>query len=235
MAIIVREGLSIDGSENQLAKVYKPGYKLTTAKKIKADKIDEQLEEHINQIVAYLKKKKIFSLIGKKGLTIQPYYETGKKIGEFVDKQQISAEEKFFLYESVYHYLIKNNLYHGSSDDRWKQKGRNPAEVWSKMAKFPWETVNKINWGDWADLYMSPVVVQDERIVNWVVKNIHNFSESSRKTTRSLLIAFRGGLKNYDVEELNDKQLFEMLDDIYHEEMHQNQTSQTKELIEGSI
>jgi len=215
MPVIIREMRSIAGSPPALVKVYKPSdIPLTRDDKIKAEKMDELLDEKMRNIENEIKKLGYHKLRGKKG-AIKLWYEVGKRLAPLVESLDLHSGERKYVWRAVYDHV--DALKPGEPKVRANERPEDSHFSYCcKLASFDWEFVDKVgDWTTWYELFDSTLFKSDNRLLQWLGKKQRDVSSSQQNWLRPLTKAIRNELKKHDTTVFDDKELYEKLDKIY--------------------
>jgi hypothetical protein len=229
MPVIVREKLEIDDAKAEFLKVYKPdNHRLTAKEKDTADALDRSIEKEIEEIKKETKKLGLLksSTTGKNDIKF--WYEVGFRLNTFLKNNKISKLELRYFFDSVAQHAEKHDLFVGTKERR------NNFDYASRIATHAKDSAIHMNWGIWTHIYDSTLTKEDARIGEWIIDKLMQMDGDIRDWFRGYFKELNATLKNYDTTVLSDQEIVESLEDIKkkYDVMHQNQTLQTKELIE---
>ena len=189
MAVIIREKRPIAGKEMEV-KVYKTSEPiLSKEERERAEGLDKFLHEKMKQVEERLRKKGLLKLRGKKGV-LKLWFELGKELRFVDDCQLVSEAHRRWLWRALYDH--SPDLAPGPAGSR-ASIARNHFRYCYLLAKrFPnMDFVLSLgDWSWWIDLFDSPTIQNDERILEWISSK-HQASELSRDELRKLINGIR--------------------------------------------
>jgi hypothetical protein len=82
------------------------------------------------------------------------------------------------------------------------------------LAGYKWNTVKKVgSWAEWRDILDNKVVMEDRRVLRWLIKRMIN-TDIGHKEFRPFLHSFRRGIKKYDTVIFSNAELARFLQKI---------------------
>lgn len=212
MTVIVRHKVKTDSGEKTLREEYKSIKNIITKSEInQAEKLDEYLES---------KFKKIFSDLHDRGLLenergdLKRWYALGEHL-KFVDDETIVPPEDRnqdkYLWEAFW-YHAPLGLRPGPPNSRTGTRRDHFRECYL-LAQIPYDVVKNVgNWSDWVNFLESPAVMQDNRIIKWVGKNLYDVT---RNELREFTQVLRTKFKRRITKVLTDEELSKELHDAW--------------------
>lgn len=216
MVIVSRENVKIRGKVYQDIKTYKSGKPLgavTNAEKEKADRLDEFIGEEIRKLKGVITRRGLLKFKERKG-ALKLWHQVGKAL-QFVDnKKIISPEDRRLVWDTIWYHVEKefpelppkkHISRRGTHRDHFLQCYR--------VGKLSWKAVSKsVSWRDWMDFFDSKTISEDQRVLDWVFKNINKeadklTSDSMRKFFYALKREFLGKDTTVFSEEEIEKKL----------------------------
>ena len=195
------------------------GGRLTSEDVELAKQYDEVLQTKIKKITSSLKAQGFFELKDK----MKKWYMLGKKL-HFLDEMPLRIKcdpdlNNTFrvFYDLAINWAPKQDL---PTDKERLTGDRNLFYVAYQLAKFPWELVKNIPWGNWTDIHAAfhPTKwIDRERLLSWVLSKSKENNKINRKKLRKALMALRSVVgKTAEVERdttvLFDGELYKLLD-----------------------
>ena len=207
MAILVRKN-------NQKIYLSSSGAVSNREKKI-ADKIDRKLNESLKTLERKWLSEGLLTSKGVKKNALLIWYELGKSLNQIIDQYKVrGTNDEPFFWQSIYGHvspIVQRNPAPKRSLE-WK---RNHFRLCAKMAERSWNEVNKVGtWSEWRDIFDNAKILEDDRVLDWVVKTISNSSKRGHKELRPFIHATRRRLTKIDTTILSEKELSSKLDDI---------------------
>lgn len=219
MAIIIREERTIGGEKVKGVKVYKTsrGHLLTNEEIDLAEKYDEELKNEIKEITSSLKSKGFFEIKA----TMKKWYMLGRKL-QFLDKMPLRTKcdpdlkNTFRVFYDLALILAPRKDF--PTDKERLEGDRNHFYVCYKLAKYSWELVKDIPWGNWQDIHaaFSPTKgVDRKRLLSWVLSKSEK--ANNREKLRKALKTFRAVVGQTaeierDTTVLSKEELYKLLD-----------------------
>jgi|SRR3989344_3103295 len=188
---------------------YKTDKKVLTPQDIKkADKFDLFLSKEIQKIEKELKKEKVVSEKGIKINSLKAWYIVGQHINTFIKNNQIESEDKDRFWDSLYGRSIFINK---TIPINSVSKRRNDFKSAFLLAKYPFKTIKNVGaWSLWREILGYRVIVDDERILKFVMDRFIKLSRT-RKDARYFLKTVADRLRKIDTLVLSDKEILSIL------------------------
>ena len=179
-----------------------------------AKQYDEELQKKIKKINSSLKTKGFFEMKGG----IKKWYMLGKEL-HFLDNMPLRIKcdpdlKNTFrvFYDLAIDWAPKRDL---PTDKERLTGDRNLFYVSYQLAKFPWELVKNIPWGNWTDIHAAfhPIKwIDRERLLLWVLNKSEENNKINRKKLRRALMALRAVVGKRDTTVLSKEELYKLLD-----------------------
>ena len=184
--------------DEQGRKIYR-GF-LSSAETQKADLLLGFLQEEIPQIG-----EKLTELYGD---SVLYKYFMGKRLSELLDEYEISEKERVYFWNEIKNFAADKER---KRDDGGNAKTRKFYEQCFQLAQLDQETVEKLSWRQWQDLFDRTTNREDSRIFAWI--GIHE-PKIKEKDWRAFEKALNLFLKNQDTSVFEDEELFEIYEMI---------------------
>jgi hypothetical protein len=188
---------------------------ITNPEKKRAEDLSNELKTTFSNIDIEFVKSGLLTKGGTKKDALQIWYTIGKLLNEIIDKHKIkgSVDEPYF-WQSVYDYIPKS-IQKNSPPKRSSEWKRNHFRLCAKLAERKLEDVISVgNWSVWRDLYDNKKLLEDERVLNFVVNKIIEIGKG-HKEFRPYIHGIRKNLKRVDTSVLNDSELKDKLTKIF--------------------
>lgn len=148
------------------------------------------------------------NLSDKYGKGVLYKYNLGIFLGMLLDKYDISFVERRKFWDEI--------KYLASEEKRTRDEGKNSAtrsfyQQCYELSKLNIETVEKLSWRQWQDLFDRVDNRSDERIFIWIEKYPIKITELEWRSFEKALHLF---LKSKDTSVFNNEELFEIYDSI---------------------
>lgn len=182
-----------------------------------AREYDKELQKKIKEITNSLRKKDFFDEKNK----MKKWYTLGKEL-QFLDKMLLGIKcdpdlkHTFrIFYDLAPHLAPTKNI----PTDKGRFEGdRNYFYMAYQLAKFPWEQIKDIPWGNWTDIHAALDAIRwkdRERLLPWILKNSEDASnrEKLRKKALKALRAIVGQTAKIerDTTVLSKEELYNLL------------------------
>jgi len=213
MPVIIKEKREIAGKTYDDILVYKSDKPITTQGRKQAEELDEIIENKMRDLEKEVETKGLFKLKHSKGV-LKLWYTVGKGI-EFVnDTSIVPREDRKFVWRALYDHAGK--LAPGKPNIRVKERPQTSHFRYCNIiSKYDWNFVNNAgNWTAWVEFLDSPVIRNDERIIEWLGSIQMLATGSVQNWLRRLTREIRLTLKNKDTSVFSDQELYEMLTGI---------------------
>jgi hypothetical protein len=210
MAVIIREERIIGGKKFQNTKVYKSDkLALTDRAKKEAEKLDEFLSKHLNEVENEARSNNLLSLKGKDG-ALKLWYFIGSKL-QFVDDPNIVLpQDKKYIWRAIWDHA--GELAPGGMNTR-SGTNRDHFLYCYRVSKFEWNLVERGgNWRAWVEFLDSPKINSDDRILDWVGEGMREIKQ--KNWVRVLNKKLRQALKGKDTSFLKTNELYELLEQV---------------------
>jgi len=191
---------------------YKSAKRILTSQDIKeADRFDDALSKKIKEIEKILLKNKMFSPENRKSDMLRFWYLIGTRINKFLKENKVSPEEEQLFWSHLYEC---SSVINKTIPTTKISKTRNDFRIASLLAYHPLSKLQKIGlWALWREI-ITYKAFRDERVLNWVLKEIEQSLPKTRDETRPFLKAVSKRLKKIDTTVLNDKELLKKLEEV---------------------
>lgn len=213
MPVIIRETRKIAGKKYPKIKVYKSDRLVTKEGIEQAEKLDAYLQNKMEEIINCMIKKDLLKLKNKWGV-LKLWYEVGKKLDFIYDPKIVPTEDRKYLWRAIYDHA--GELTPGKLDVRAKERPQTSHfRYCCLLAKHDWDFVNYAgNWTAWHDFLDSPVIRNDERIIEWLGSIQLLATGSVQNWLRDLTKEIRPAFKNIDTSVIPDEELYSKLESI---------------------
>lgn len=214
MAVIIRENRTIAGKVVRGVKVYKSDRPVTREAREQAEKLDRFLQKKMSEIGRKMKERGLLAKKGKPGV-LQLWYQVGKHLDFVMDPSIVPVEDRKYVWRALYDHA--GPLHEGPIPVRVQRSPKTSHFRYCYLlaSKFDWEFVRSAgNWTAWVEFFDSPVIHQDERIIEWLGSKQKHVTGSRQDWVRELTKAIRNRLKNKDTSVFTDEELHERLEDI---------------------
>lgn len=187
---------------------------ITNSDKRIADKLDRELSRTLKNLENDWLKRGLLTKSGVKKEALRIWYELGNVLNKLIDKYNIrgTSDEPFF-WRSVYDHVstLVQKKPPPKRSDEWR---RNHFRLCALMAQRTWSEVQQVGpWSVWRDLFDNLKLLEDRRVLDWVVKKIGELN-LGHKELRPFIHSARRRLIKIDTGVLNDDELKKKLDDI---------------------
>jgi hypothetical protein len=191
---------------------YKSSKKIITPQDIKeADRFDNALSQEIQEIEGILLKRKMLTPEARKSNMLRAWYLIGTRINEFLEKHKVSIEEEKLFWDHLYG---RFSLISTNTPLNRISKTRNDFRIASLLAHYPVSKLEKIGlWALWREI-ITYKAFKDERVLDWVLKELERRPPKTRNEGRPLLKAVSARLKRIDTTVLSNKELIIKLEEI---------------------
>ena len=200
---------------------------LTKVEKDKANKLDDLIEHEMRDIENEMEKRGLLGLKSHRGV-LELWFEVGKRLSFVETTNLVSAEDRKFIWRALYDHagrLAPTPPYTGPdrSLNRRPDDPRNHFRycylISKKFRDFDFvESVG--DWSSWIDLFGSPTIRNDERILEWIASKQQSSSEDSRvdwlrKIINGIRRQFPAVGAMTDTTVLTDRELTQKLESMY--------------------
>jgi hypothetical protein len=184
---------------------------VTNEQKKTADKIHHDLYVGIKDLERKLLKSGMINKTGTKKNALRVWYEFGNLLNAIGKKYKIfGTNDELYFWPVIYNY-VSRNIQKSSPPKNYKQLYRNHFKQCSILAGYKWAIVKRVGtWAEWRDLLDNKILLEDKRILNWLIKRIIK-SKIGHKEFRPFLHSFRREMKSYDTTIFSDKELKKLL------------------------
>jgi len=215
MPVKICENRTILGKEYKNVVVYKSDRPLTKKAKEQADELDRYLSKKMKEIELEMKSKNLLTKKHKKGV-IELWYEVGKRLKFIEDVSRIPRDDRKYIWRALYDHA--GELIPGKINVRVKYRPENSHFKYCYMiGTNDWEFVKKAgNWTAWVEFLDSPVIREDERIIEWLGSIQKRTQISLQDWLRALTKEIRRTLKNKDTSVYSPDELNNLLNSIFH-------------------
>ncbi len=220
MPVIIRDEITIGGKKLR-AKVFKAESQrpLTREAKEQAEKLDQFIEEKMREIEREMDKLGLLTLKNRPGV-LRLWYEVGKRLSFVETTNLVSAQDRQYIWRALYDHA--GRLSPGLDPPTRASSPSNHFRYCYLLAsKFPdFEYVEGVGaWRSWIDLFDSPTIQNDERIVEWIASKYSSSNYSETNWLRRLINAIRNEFPalgaSTDTTVLSDAELRGRLEDMY--------------------
>jgi hypothetical protein len=220
MPVIIREEITI-GGKKILARVFKSESQrpLTKQARLQAEELDQFIDEKMAEVENEISKMGLLELKNRPGV-LKLWFEVGKRLA-FVEKTTlVSTQDRQFIWRALYDHA--RNLSPSLEPPTRASGPRNHFRYCCLLAsKFPdYEYVEAVgDWRTWIDLFDSPTIQNDERIIDWIASKYSASNYSQPNWLRSLINAIRNEFPamavSTDTTVLKNDELRSRLDRMY--------------------
>ena len=173
---------------------------LSSREKATVDEILRTLQNEIPDIEKNLSEKYGKGVLYK--------YNLGIFLGMLLDKYDISFVERRKFWDEI--------KFLASEEKRTRNEGKNSAtrsfyQQCFELSKLDLDTVEKLSWRQWQDLFDRVENRSDDRLFLWIKKYPIKITENEWRSFEKALHLF---LKNKDTTVFNNEELFEIYDSI---------------------
>jgi hypothetical protein len=214
MTVIVRREVTDATGERSVREEYKSIKNIITKSEInQAEELDKYLEGKFKTIYSDLQARGL--LENEKG-DLERWYALGEHL-KFADDEKIVPPEDRnqdkYIWEAFWHHAPLG-LRPGPPNSRTGTKRDHFRECYL-LAQIPYDLVRSVgNWSDWVNFLESPSVMQDDRIIKWVSKNLENVTRNELREFTQIL---RNKFKRRVTEVLSDEELSNELKEAWEE------------------
>jgi len=206
MAIIIRKDQE---------KIYFSNSGIVTEKDKKiADKLDEELKKGIKKLATEFLEKKMITKTGRKENALMVWFQLGKFLLNLAKKYKMfGTNEEVYYWEAVYDHLPKE-IQRAPRPKRFKELTKNAYRKAALMAQYPWSVIYKVGkWAVWNDILDNPKLLNDKRILDWVISKIIK-RRAGHKEIRNFLYAVSRRLHKIDTSVLSSNELKSKLAEV---------------------
>ena len=192
MPVIIRDEITVGGKKLR-AKVFKSESQrpLTKEAKEQAESLDRFIAESMRGIEEEISKLGLLELKNRPGV-LKLWYEVGKRLSFVETTNLVSAQDRQFIWRALYDHA--GQLSPSLDPPTRASSSRNHFRYCYLLAsKFPnFEYVEAVgDWRSWIDLFDSPTIQNDERIVEWIASKYSSSNYSEANWLRRLINAIR--------------------------------------------
>jgi hypothetical protein len=194
-------------------KVYQSvgGIEVSDSEREQADRLDSFLENEIKALVQLLTNKK--TMPDKKGkASLDAYWELGRCLRTVVESDCfVQKAELPLLWINAKSYIPEELIY--------KERGPYREHLWYcfRLASYPKELANKMNWGEWVTIFDSSGINQEPRFDKWFNGKLSKQKDKvEREEIRIFAPCVNAMLGNIDHLELTDNELYNCYEAAWH-------------------
>lgn len=211
-AIIVKK--DIDGSIAALRSTIHPP---TQVLETQARALDSYLQQQTSVIERKLARANLFDAeTPRPGDKVGPgkvilWHALGTELAKMCKKVQIvGRRERRWLWEAI------ENLY---ASDRIKRasrgKTRNHFEYCYRLAQFPKNIAERINWSEWVYFFDSRTVREESRADKWLLIKAKKTRNIDRRFFRRFTENLNRRIKKLDTSVLKEAEIFQLYDSVW--------------------
>lgn len=192
MPVIIRDEITVGGKKLR-AKVFKTESQrpLTREAREQAEKLDQFIEDSMREIEQEMENLKLLELKNRPGV-LRLWYEVGRRLSFVEMTSLVSAQDRQYIWRALYDHAGKLSP---SIDPPTRASSlRNHFRYCYLLAnKFPdFEYVEGVgDWRSWIDLFDSPTIQNDDRIVEWIASKYSSSNYAEPHWLRKLINAIR--------------------------------------------
>lgn len=169
----------------------------------KANDFDKKLKKTIENMETLLIKKRVATSKQSKHLSLFVWHSVGKKIENFMKTNKIEKHDEKYFWFQFYNYSKLINK-------RSKYKvaiSRNDFKTAVLLSKYPLKTLEMVGpWSMWRDILIYKILVNDERLMNYVIKYLIK-NKKSVHGSRPFLKAINERFRKMETTMLSDREL----------------------------
>lgn len=191
---------------------YKSTEMILTPRDIKeADRFDSALNQEMQEIEKVLLKKGMLTPEARKSNMLAAWYLIGTRINKFLKKYKVSPEEENIFWVHLYG---RSALINKTAPVTKISKTRNDFRIASLLARHSINKLEKIGlWALWREV-ITYKAFKDERVLNWILKELERFPPKTRNAGRPFLKAVSKRLNKIDTSVLSDRELIKKLSEV---------------------
>ncbi|GMR21078.1 MAG: hypothetical protein BMS9Abin36_1677 [Gammaproteobacteria bacterium] len=230
MAVIIRKKVTIENSEVEMESYEPPGI-LSKKERLRADRLDEILREHIPEIARDILKKSASS-----GQLVQRWYLLGRELRKIVEDRDIVASsdiENGGIWPAIWQYLPDSlkpqGLLDADSYTEYKHRRKDHLRLGYEISEYDWEDIDWIRrLEDWYQIASRPGLVRDKRILRILGRRIKDMainvsSGQIREIAKDLVKAFPTR-KFRDSSQLSEKHIETVVSEVVDRICKRNET-----------
>ena len=228
MAVLVRKTVNIGGSDVDL-KTYQPPGSITKEERLRADRLDEVLSEHVPEIAA-----EVLEIAPEEAGLVWRWYTLGRKLREIADDRELVTRidvESGVFWLAVWNYLPDSMRPAGSTDKKPHQyaekqhKRKDHLSLCYEISRFEWPEVQWIRrWDDWHQLAFRPGLLRDKRILLALGESISRLPEyPSRQQFRKVVMILGEAFPTRHLRDsafLGDAEITQTVDEVVESAIH---------------
>jgi len=194
--------------ENNDHPIYRSSKIILTSSDIKkAEKFDLELKKTIKKLEHILLSSGILLKRGQKKDPLVVWYKIGTTINNFCKKYPVKNEDEKIFWDNFYQY----NIIHKSTPTKKISLTRNDFKISSLLSRYSMSIIKRVgSWSLWREILSYKSIMEDDRILDWVIKALSN-KPTTRDGTRPLLKAIAKRFKRIDTTILTNKELFKKI------------------------
>ena len=140
---------------------------------------------------------------------IELWFSLGKKLREIIfDSGLVKKNEYIWALQVIRKYLSLELL-------RKDRGSRLHLDYCIRVSNLPWDSIKKMNWGDWVYFLDSKSLRNELRADDWIKENINELSKLNRTQFRELAKKINKALKDIDTSIYTEKELFEVYNNAF--------------------
>ena len=216
MPVIIKEKREIAGKTYDDILVYKSDRPITTQGRKQAEQLDLLIEKNMRKLEKCLKEKKLLQLKNSKGV-LELWYNVGKGIDFINDSSVVPREDRKFVWRALYDHA--GELAPGKPNLRVNERPQTSHFRYCNIiSKYDWDFINNAgNWTAWVEFLDSPVIRNDDRIIEWLGSIQILATGSVQNWLRKLTKKIRLIYKNKDTSVFSDQELYDHLNNVLNE------------------
>lgn len=179
-----------------------------------AEELDTYLQKRISSLERHLASAGLLQAPGQ-GKTgrggVKLWYAVGKSLSHIVEERDIrGARYRRWLWEAI------TNL-HASDAIKRAERGRTRMhfEYCYRLARFPEEVAERMNWGEWVYFFDSLTVRGEARADDWLRRTITSQPEMDRRTFRRFAEALNRVVRKKDTSVLSNEELSALYQSVW--------------------
>ena len=197
MAVIIRKKVTIDNSEVEMESYEPPGM-LSKNERLRADRLDEILQERIPEIA-----RDVLEKSQSTDQLVLRWFLLGRELRKILKDRDIVASsdiENGVIWPAIWQYLPDSLKPQGLIDDdsyiEYKKRRKDHLRLGYEISEYDWEDINWIRrLEDWYQIASRPGLVRDKRILRILGRRIkylklHVSSDQVREIAKDLVKAF---------------------------------------------
>lgn len=145
------------------------------------------------------------------GTSIEYKYYLGKAISEYLNKYDVTEDERRRFFDEIKNLASEKTKELYTRDSGKKSKTRSIFEQFYLLSQLSFDTVLRLNWGEWQPLFDRVICREDPRIFAWIDKRVEKVSRSNWRSFMKVVNMYAG---KFETALFSEDEFFDIFDSL---------------------